>query len=52
LSVDDLAVVTVSSRSIICTGYNLGGSQAITVDPASGEQSSGTAMRDLGWPGH
>jgi hypothetical protein len=51
LCIDELAVVAVSSDSVTCTGYNLGGSSTITVDPATGEQTAGTTMHDLGWPG-
>jgi hypothetical protein len=51
LCVDDLRVVGVSADRITCTCDNLGGSPTIAVEPTTGEQTAGTTMRDLGWPG-
>jgi hypothetical protein len=51
LCVDDLRVIGISPSGIVCSCDNLGGSATITVDPTTGEQTEGTTMGDLGWPG-
>jgi hypothetical protein len=49
LCVDDLRVVQVGPRSIVCSCDNLEGSTTITIDPATGAQLEGTRL-DSFWP--
>jgi hypothetical protein len=49
LVVDGLRVVTASADGIVCTGDNLGGTETIELDPATGAQTAGTRM-DSFWP--
>ncbi len=49
--VDDISITRASAAAIVCAGENFGGSPTVSLDPATGEQVSGTTMQDLGWPG-
>jgi hypothetical protein len=48
LCLDDLVVLSTSPLGIVASGTNLGGTPTLTVDPATGEQTGGTTMADLG----
>jgi hypothetical protein len=49
LAVDGLRVLTAAANSIICSCDNLGGSETISLDPQTGEQTAGTRL-DSFWP--
>lgn len=51
IAVDDLRVVQAGSAGIVCTCFNLDGTDTITLDPRTGEQVAGTRL-DSFWPLH